>query len=336
MLKIVHFFAAALVCAGSVQAQSLTALAPGYTSEELFKSTPGFTITGLAIGPSRQVYFLETDSAFAASTKLYEWRADRPRSVLFDYGTAVFGSFVKVAAGRVYFGENSNSTIRAINLDGTLPQLIATVPGNYDLVIENGAAFVSANAGGFQPQNKVLSFDLATGATDAVLDAKDFSGPVALDPSGALVYGATNFAGVEDAYRFSAAQVASARGARELMLTPENRLFDNGSNAYLVFARRDTANGGRISDRYIGSNASTVNELIATTESNGEHSTAIRTLATSQQVVGHLAIEGTGVLVNVTDYVSQRSVVVALVPEPTCAMLIMFSVVGLAFRRRAG
>ena len=129
-------------------AQTLNVTAPGYSRTKLFDSTAGFTISGMGADSSGSIYYLETDGSFAASTKLYKRTAAggyATATPLFNYGSALFGSFVTVQSGKVYFGENSANTIRSVNLDGTSPALIGTVVGNFDLAFSGGSAFVSAN-----------------------------------------------------------------------------------------------------------------------------------------------------------------------------------------------
>ena len=122
MKKLPLIIAAFAAATSALFAQTLNVTAPGYSGVKLFNSTPGFTITGMGADSSGSVYYLETDGSFAANTKLYKRTAAggyATATPLFDYGSVLFGSFVTVQAGKVYFGESSTNTIRSINSDGT-------------------------------------------------------------------------------------------------------------------------------------------------------------------------------------------------------------------------
>lgn len=219
-------------------AQNLTVAAPGFSGSKLFDSTPGFTITGMGADSAKSIYYIETDSNFSmpANARLLKRNATDgylSATPLFDFGGSVFGSFVTIESGKVYFGESSSGAIRSMNLDGTAPLLIGSVTGNYDLAFSGGNAFVSANADTTfaNPVSKVSTFNLATGAMQTVLDARpDYSGPIEFDDSGALLYGVAR-SSIGDIYRYSSGAVANAIATTPIELSPPaNRVIDNGSN----------------------------------------------------------------------------------------------------------
>src|SRR3954470_572990 len=72
MKKLIHLGAALAALCASLDAQSLTVTAPGYSGVKLFDSTPGHTITGLAADTNGDVYYLETDGSFSANTQLFK------------------------------------------------------------------------------------------------------------------------------------------------------------------------------------------------------------------------------------------------------------------------
>ena len=210
-------------------AQTLSITAPGYSGGKLFDATPGFTITGLAAAPGGDVFYIETDSAFTAPSKLYRRSAGdgyAAATPLFDFGSAVFGSFVRWDGGRVFFGESSTGAVRLMNSDLSIDAL-GSVSGNYDAAFSGGSLFLSHNAGGFTPQNKVSRFDLLPdgggglmlGAADTIVDTpNDYSGPIEFDAAGNLpgnlFYGGSGFFARPDLHRFTVAEVAAAFGPK--------------------------------------------------------------------------------------------------------------------------
>ena len=310
------FVITAAFCAvtSALFAQTLNVTAPGYSAIKLFDSTPGFTITGMGADSAGNVYYLETDFAgFAANTKLYKRTAAdgyAAATPLFPYGAFVFGSFVTVQSGKVYFGESSANTIRSVNLDGTSPTLIGTVPGNYDLAFSGGSAFVSASA--VSSQNKVLALNLGTGVTQAVLDATpDFSGPIEFDASANLIYGVAKST-IGGIYRYSDVSILN-------VLTPTTgRIITNVQNQYLAYA------GG----------SSLWQDDFNTLRNYDLGTAGATTIATTPQVLGQLDYQGATLYANVTNFGTNQSSVFGVVPEPSSAVLLAFGVLVLARRRK--
>jgi len=315
---------------GIVHAQSLTITAPGYSATKLFDSTPGFTITGLAAAPTGEVYYIETDSAFTAPSKLYRRSSgDGYTNVttLFDFGAFAFGSFVAWNAGAIIFGENSTGAIRAVNPDLSIDPL-GSVPGNYDLAFLGGSLLLSHNPGGFTPQNRVSRFSLESdgiggqqlSAADLILNTpNDYSGPLEFDAAGNLFYGGSGSFAQPDLYRYTAAEVAAATGAGpDLTLDDPHRYLANGTNAYLALDG---------SGALWHSSFATL-DLINTTIPG---STPIGTTTDS---IGHLDFAGLTLFANVTAATFDHSAVYAVVPEPTCAALLVLGLGALAGPRR--
>ena len=325
-MKKLTIIAAALAAATSALfAQTLNVTAPGYSGAKLFNSTPGFTISGMGADSSGTVYYLESDGASTVSTKLYKRTAAggyASATQLFNYGSALFGSFVVVQGGKVYFGESSSNTIRSVNLDGTSPALIGTVVNNYDLAFSGGSAFVSANPDTTfaNPQSKVSKIDLSTGATQVVLNATpDFSGPVEFDAAGNLIYGVAKST-IGGIYRYSAAAVAAALStSTPIVLTPPTgRVIANGGNQYLAYA---------------GGTSLWQDDFTALTRY--DLGTGVGTaIGTTTDTLGNLDYAGTTLYTSVTNFSTNNSAIFAVVPEPSSAVLLALGVLALRRRRR--
>ena len=333
MKKVILCGAALLAASPVLLAQSLTITAPGYSTAKLFDATAGFTIAGLAASPNGDVFYIESDSSFStpAASKLYRRSAGdgyASATTLFDFGSAVFGSFVLWDSGKVYFGENSTGVIRAVNTDLSI-DLLGTVAGNYDAVFSGGSLFLSHNPGGFTPLNKVSRFTLdpdgggglALSAADLILDTpNDYSGPIDFDAAGNLFYGGSGSFGRTDLHRYSAAEVAGAFGAgTTLTLDAPHLYLANGGNAYLAF------DGAALWQSAFTS----LNRIDVTTPVSAE-------IGTSTDSIGHLDEVGGTLYVNITKASFDGSAVYAVVPEPTSTLLLALGLASFTIRRRRG
>lgn len=318
------------VASAPLGAQSLTVTAPGYGATKLFDSTPGFTITGMAAAPTGEVFYLESDSAFTAPSKLYRRSAADGYagvSTIFDFGAPLFGSFVEWENGTVYFGESSTGVIRAVNPNLTIDPL-GVLAGNYDAAFFGGSLFLSHNPGGFTAQNRVSRFTLEAdgngglqlSAADLIVDTpNDYSGPLDFDLAGNLFYGGSGAFARPDLYRFSAAEVAAATGAGPtLSLDAPHLYLANGTNAYLAF---DGA------DALWRANFAALDRIGTTTPGSAP-------VATSTDAIGHLDYNGTALFANVTKSTFDRSAVYSVVPEPSSATCLALGLTAFVRRRR--
>lgn len=311
-------FAAGIAITASAQSLAPTA---GHSTTQLFQTSAGLTIGGIEADASGNVYYLLSDSTFPnpASTKLMRRSAGdgySTETTLFDYGSSVYGSFVRLNAGKLYFGENSAGTIRTFDLSNSSVNPLATVGGNYDLDFWGGYGWLSANAPtmNFDPLNKVLKLDLTSGVTTAVLTSSDYSGPVAFDADGTLYYGATMYGAGGDIFKYSAADLA----AGGLLLDAGHKYIENPGNAYFAYG----SDGALYSTDFTS--------IIRNTLGAAPGS---ESWATSSQFIGNLAEEAGTVYATVTDYGTNRSAVFAVVPEPASAACLIFGA-GLLFLRR--
>ena len=330
MKKLLLITAVFTAASTALFAQTLTVTAPGYSGGKLFDASPGFTITGLAAAPGGDVFYIETDSAFAVPSKLYRRTAGdgyTTATPLFNFGSSVFGSFVRWESGKVFFGENSTGALRLMNPDLSIDAL-GSVPFNYDAAFSGGTLFLSHNPGGFSPQNKVSRFDLLPdgggglmlSAADTILDTvNDYSGPIAFDAAGNLFYGGSGSFAQPDLYRFSAAEVAAANGAGPTLgLDPAHRFLVNGTNAYLAF----NGAGGLWHTDY-----GTLNLI----DLNTATSTAVGGTPDS---IGNLDVAGPALYAAVTNSAFNHSAVFLIVPEPSSLLLLLVGLAALTPRRR--
>jgi hypothetical protein len=331
LLRLSAATAAAVITASALQAQTLNITAPGYSGFKLFDSTPGFTITGMGIGPAGEIFYIESDSAFTLNARLFKrspldgYASATP---LFDFGSAIFGSFVAFNGGRVFFGESSTGVIRSINPDGTGVDPLGSVAGNFDVAFTGGSLYLSHNPGGFTAQAKVSKFDLTADGggglmltpADLIIDTPtDYSGPVEFGPGGALFYGGSGSFGMPNLFRFNAGEVAAANGAGPTLTLDAPHLFlANGANAALAF---DGVDG------LWHTNFGTLDVI--------DTDTSVSTpVGTTSDSIGPLDFTAGILFANVTKSSFDRSSVFAVVPEPSCATLALVGLTALGTRRR--
>lgn len=320
MKKLLVIIAAFAAAAPTLVAQTFTPAA-GYTATKIFDVPVGQTIQGLEFDGGGNAYYLVGDGA-SAITRL-EVRTSAANyadpAVLFDFGAPKFGSFVRQNAGKLYFGESSTGIIRVRDLGLGTTSILATVAGNYDLDFGGGVGWLSANPG--NAGNKVFKLNLSTGAMTQVLGSSDYSGPVAVDASGQLYYGATGFtAAGGKIYRYSSAE-ANAGGlsldaGHEWSPTSGNAFFD--LDASLGLYRTDS---------------SALNLLSLTTGASTPVGSSVNSIGNLASAAGVLAMA-------VTDYGSfltsadDKSAVFLVVPEPSSALLLALGMLAFARRRR--
>ena len=292
--------------------------APGYSASKLFDVPVGQTVSGLEFDAGGNAFYL-VGNGTTLSTRLERRSLGdsyATPAVLFDYGAPKFGSFVRLNAGKLYFGESSSGTIRVHDLGLGTTSPLATVLGNYDLDFGGGAGWLSANPG--FAGNKIFKLDLSSGATTQVLGSGDYSGPVAVDAAGQLYYGATGFIVGGNIYRYSSVE-ANAGG---LTLDAGHVWSPNSGNAFFDL---DGSQGLYQTD------FSTVNRFNLATG-------AATAVGSSTNSIGNLASASGVLAVTVTSYgvtaATNQSAVFAVVPEPSSAMLFAFGVIILARRRK--
>lgn len=333
MKKPVSITAVFFAATAALFAQTLTVTAPGYAGTKLFDVSPGFTIGGLAASPGGDVYYIESDSAFTAPSRLYR-RSPGDGYVtatpLFTFGASIFGSFVRWENGTIFFGENSGGVIRALKPNLTI-DVLGTVAGNYDAAFSGGTLYVSHNPGGFTPLNKVSRFNLLPDgggglmldAADLIVDTpSDYSGPLVFDAAGNLFYGGSGTFAQPHMHRFSASEVVAAAGAGPTQtLDVAHQYLANGGNAYLAHDGAGTI---------WQSNFGTLNRINTTVPGSV-------VIANSADFgIGHLDFANGTLFAAVTNAAYNQSSVYAVVPEPGSAGLFLLgcAVLTRRFRRK--
>ncbi len=309
----------AVLATTAATAQSLSITAPGYTATKLFETAVGETIGGVDFSGSGEVYYLIR--TFGGTTKLQvRTSADGyvTSTTLHDFGSAVYGSFVTLNAGKIYYGENSAGTIRVHDVALNSDALLSTVANNYDLAIApGGMGYLSENPG--YAGNVAATLNLGSGATSVRLTSTDFSGPVASDEQGRLYYGGTAFGIGGGIYRYSAAEVA----AGGLTLDMGHQWVSN-SNGNAYFAFNDGGNLWQTDFSGLG--------FFNTTTA------AFTTIGSTTDSLGNLAADSAQLLASVTAYGASssldKSAVFRVVPEPASAILALAGLASLIVRRR--
>src|SRR5688572_11683598 len=138
LLRLSAATAAALIFTQALQAQSLNITNPAFSATKLFDSTAGYAISGLGVSGTGEIFYLESDASFPATLNARLFKRSpvdgyATPTQLHDFGSPVFGSFVVLNGGKVFFGENFTGGIFSINPDGTGLDPLGTTAGNYDL-----------------------------------------------------------------------------------------------------------------------------------------------------------------------------------------------------------
>ncbi len=315
---IIAGIALAFTLVATSTAQSLNA-APGKTASLLFQTPADYTIGGLDFDSSQNAFYL-LQSATDTTKLVRRNAADNyaTQTTLFDFGATVYGSFVRLDGLKIYFGDSTAWSIRTFDLNTSTASLLATVIGNYDLAIGGGFGWLSANpaAATYEAENEVVKLNLTTGVTTTVLTSSDYSGPVAMDETGALFYGANQYGAGGDIFKYSAAELALGG----LTLDAAHKFIENVNNSSLSY---DQAGPYLFTSDY----SSIFRE-------NAGPTPGTETWATSFHAIGYLSNSGDTVFAGVTDYTNNRSAVYAVVPEPATAGLLGLSAFILGLRRR--
>lgn len=218
---------------------SLSLALPQLSAQQL---TEGFSATTATL-PAGTGNVLTTDLGriyFDGIDLTFDGNGSMSPVSLLTFNSYTYGSFTTpIGATEVLFGESSNGGIWSVPLNGSPPQLIATVPYNYDVVmLDDNRALVSAKTGGFSaPDNDVMFVDLITGQTQLLANFPGASGPLAMDSQGNVYYATApgSFpapAGTVSVLRISSTDIDNALATNTVLGT---------ANAQVVISNLDAA-----------------------------------------------------------------------------------------------
>ena len=209
-------FAASLLLATSLCGDLLAEFEPenGYQHSVLSAAPGGAFVGGLSGLPNGNLAVfdgssvIELDAASGAAVR-----------TLFTPAGFVFGSFLTLDPGGTYllFGESTNHDIWKVPLSGAPATIVANMLFNFDCAfIAPDIALITRGEPSFT-YTYIYQLDVATGATDMLVEVLGPSGPVAADPQGNVYYGINSAAWPPpplsaEVISWTAAQVAAAVG----------------------------------------------------------------------------------------------------------------------------
>jgi len=156
-----------------------------------------------------------------------------------SFSAPTYGAFLTIAGTTAYYGDGSYiyaSSTTAISPTQT-PNTISAMNGNYDLAFSGTTPFVSANVTG--TSNYVYTLNPGTGSYQEILNTDgDYSGPIAFDSAGDLIYGTSGAAVIDggtdvNIYVFSKASVngAIASGTALTLANASTIITGSGGNS---------------------------------------------------------------------------------------------------------
>ncbi len=315
-------------------AQGIT-VTSGSAMQVLSEPSGSFTADVFDLDSAGDIVYMGEAPGNAADTEVIKATAASDYNTLtpiVDYGTSTTPAFVRVSGTAVYYGDSvSNGYVNGSNLtvNGSVPapHQIAMMQYNYDMAITGTTAVVSANIS--TTNNEVYTLDLSTGVYKPLLNTGgDYSGPVAFDSAGDLIYGATGFS-IKGIYIFSKAKWQNAIDTDSTLTLSDTTGFinDTGNSGFAIGANNELydafapATGDSLLYEYNLSNLSAPGTLIGTAATGDSFSSI-------QFYNGHL-------YVGESDY-SSFTDIYEIVPEPGVTWLGMagLGAAGYAGRRR--
>jgi len=209
---------AILVLIGAMMIVSRAGAAPSFSGAPGYISLPVVTIDGDPSPPNYTAGIQsfdgdenETAYIFGEDRYILKKELGAPATELYDYGSTVWGSFVKLQGEVLYCGESKTGTVIAIPAAGGTAHTLFTLENNYDCAFNSQSLlFISANPG--WSSNRIYAWWEGQTETREIADVGDYSGPIAFDDNDNLYYGRATIypPGPEDIVYFSSAQVANA------------------------------------------------------------------------------------------------------------------------------
>lgn len=201
---------------GVMMIASRAGSAPSFSTAPGYISVPIVTVAGDPSTYTSGIQSFDGDEDgtayfFTENQYILKKEPGSPETLLYDFGSSVYGSFVKLQGETLYFGESTTGAVKSIPAAGGSASDLFTLENNYDCAFNSQSQmFISANPG--RTGNKLYAWWQGMTEAQEIADVGDNSGPIACDSNDNLYYGrATAYPpGPEDIVYFSSDQVANA------------------------------------------------------------------------------------------------------------------------------
>ena len=205
-----------LVLIGAMMIVSRAGAAPSFSGAPGYISLPFIAVDGDSSTWTAGIQGFDGDEnetayIFGEDRYILKKELGSPATQLYDFGSSVWGSFLKLQGEVLYCGESKTGTVIAIPAEGGTAHTLFTLANNYDCAFNSQRQmFISANPG--YAGNKIFTWWEGQTEAQEVADVGNNSGPIAFDENDNLYCGrATAFpAGPEEIVYFTSAQVADA------------------------------------------------------------------------------------------------------------------------------
>ncbi len=296
-------------------------------------------------GYTSSVYYTHSDKIQSfdidASGNLYLFKDNQyitkysggGETTLYNYGSSIYGSFLTVKGGTVYFGESSGGVVKSMPTSGGSATDLFTLSGNYDMAFNNsGQAFLSANPGGMSSENKIYHWNGTT--TDLIGDMGGYSGPLAFDSNGDLFYGFPNYGAGEVVY-FTSTQIAGALANNDPdtaeLGSSDWTSYESGLDACSGFVFDDDAT---TQDLFSSSWQNSVTRVYGLNSSDafgtGDSPSFIRFVPGPGDFEPYAGAGGGSLYILTTDWTAGNSIIYELqpIPEPATSFLLASGLMG--------
>ena len=201
-----------LVLIGAMMIVAKAGASPSFSGAPGYMSVPIVTIDGDSSNWTAGIQSFDGDDdetayLFGQNRYILKKELGSPATVLYDYGSSVWGSFVKLQGETLYFGESTTGSIKSIPSTGGSATDLFTLAYNYDCAFNSQSRmFLSANP---SSSNQIYAWWSGLTSPRLVADVGNYSGPLTFDNNDNLYYGrSTAFpAGPEDIVYFTATQI---------------------------------------------------------------------------------------------------------------------------------
>ncbi|MEA1926750.1 MAG: hypothetical protein U9N73_00970 [Candidatus Auribacterota bacterium] len=226
-----------LVLIGAMIIVSSAGAAPTFSGTPGYMTVPIVTINGDPSSWTSGIQSIDGDengSVYLFGQNQYIWKKEpgSTTTVLYDYGSSVFGSFVKLQGEKLYFGESTTGSIKSIPSGGGSADDLFTLANSYDCAFNSQSRmFLSANPS----WSGNMLYVWWQGMTDpqVIANVGDNSGPIAFDNNDNLYYGCSTTypPGPEDIVYFTAGQVSNAINTGIPLTSSDWTVYAAGVNA---------------------------------------------------------------------------------------------------------